>query len=322
MHLDIEHDIKFKYDDFISESWVELRMEPLSNNRQTVNLFYLAVGPSTKVCQYKDWLGNSVRHFSIAEYHKEIEVKARTIVQTNPIETFLESIHEPIRPPNTLGALKDFLAFDGPITESNLLTELHKSVPITSDRPLGEQVKAIGNRVHEAIKYKANVTTYNSTIDEALKKKAGVCQDMAQIMIGLLRLNGIPARYVNGYLHVPSLKKATAESHAWIEFHSEEFGWIGYDPTGNILPHEHHVTVAVGRNYDEVPPNRGVYRGAANESLGATVKTVEVEAPEFSTYREEVQEIPLPVYRELPNRRTAGMPEDQIDQQSQQQQQQ
>ncbi len=322
MVLDIEHDIRFAYDDFISESWVELRMEPQTSVRQTVNLFYLAVGPRSKVARYHDWCGNAVRHFSIAEYHNVIEVKARTIVETKSTQVPLPTIQEPIPPRQILGVNLDFLSFDGPITQSRALKSLHKSVNLNESMTLGEQVQSIGDRVHQAIRYQPNVTTYNSTIDDALKQEAGVCQDMAQIMIGILRLQGIPARYVNGYLHVPSLKSGAAESHAWVEFFSTEFGWVGYDPTGNLQPAENHVIVAVGRHYDEVPPNRGVYRGAAGETLTATVRTKEVPAPEYSSYREELQEIELPIYSEIPERRFSGIPENQIEQESQQQQQQ
>lgn len=321
MHLDIEHDITFDYNDFISESWVELRMEPQTNIRQNVNLFYLAVGPRTKVSRYLDWTGNAVRHFSIAEYHKEIKVKARTIVETKPIRVPLESIKESNQDRETLGPILDYLEFGGPIKKSKALKQFDKALKLDKSKSIGEQVQQIGNFVHAKIKYQANVTTYNSTIDEALSKKAGVCQDMGQIMIGLLRIHGIPARYVNGYLHVPNLASGTAESHAWIEFFTQEFGWVGYDPTGNIQPGENHVVVATGRHYDEVPPNRGVYRGTAGEILTATVRTKEIPAPEYSSYREEIKDIELPVYSEIPDRRISGVPEDQVDQSSQQQQQ-
>lgn len=322
MHLDIEHDITFGYDDFISESWVELRLEPLTSIRQTVNLFYLAVGPRTKVARYLDWGGNAVRHFSIAEYHREIVVRARSIVETRPTRVPLESIGEPTPTRHSLGPLLDFLEFGGPIHRSKSLDEFNAALALDRTKPLGAQIRDVGNFVHNKIKYKANITTYRSTIDDALSHRAGVCQDMGQIMIGLLRMNGIPARYVNGYLHVPKLESATAESHAWVEFHSQEHGWVGYDPTGNIQPSEHHVVVATGRHYDEVPPNRGVYRGTANETLTAVVRTKEIAAPEFSSFREEIKGIELPVYSEVPDRRAPGIPENQADQSSQQQQQQ
>ncbi len=321
MFLDIEHDIKFTYDDFISESWVELRIEPQSNSHQSVYSFFLAVGPRTKVARFLDWSGNAVRHFSIAQFHQQIEVRARSVVETKTVQNFLESIGEPLTPRDELGMLLDFLPFDGPITKSAALVNMFESIKLDKSQPLGLQVQKIGKFVHKNIAYKPNLTTYDSTIDDALAHGAGVCQDMAQIMIGLLRLAEIPARYVNGYLHVDSEISETSESHAWVEFYSQEFGWVGYDPTGGIQPSERHVVVATGRNYDEVPPNRGVYRGSANESLVASVRTRETDSPAFTAFREEVQEIELPVYAETPNRRRFGVPEDQIDQTSQQQQQ-
>lgn len=318
MHLDIEHEIRFNYDDFISESWVELRMEPQTNLHQTVNSFFLAVGPRTKVFRYADGLGNVIRHFSVAEYHKEIEVRARTTVETRPPRIYLANIHEPV---GASGAMLDFLGFGGPITESKALRALFKSLNINKNLPLGQQVEKIGRAVHEGFIYKPNVTTYRSTIDDALKQRAGVCQDLAQITIGLLRLAGIPARYVNGYLHVTSKKDRPSESHAWIEFHSQEYGWVGYDPTGGLQPGENHVIVATGRHYDEVPPNKGVYRGTAREELSAVVRTKEIPTPAYNSFREEIREIELPVYTEIPMRRSVSVVEDQVDQASQQQQQ-
>lgn len=321
MHLDIEHDIKFSYDDFISESWVELRMEPQTNIHQTVSSFYLAVGPRTKVFRYSDWIGNAVRHFSVAEYHKEIEVKARSIVETKPPRVPLAQVSETVHDKLEFGQMLDYLSFGGPIPASKGLRALYKSINLNQKSTLGERVERIGRFVHDTFKYVPNVTTYRSTIDEALKHRAGVCQDLAQIMIGLLRLAEIPARYVNGYLHVPRANEATSESHAWVEFYSLDHGWLGYDPTGGLQPGEHHVVVATGRHYDEVPPNRGVYRGSARETLDAVVRTKTIAAPAYSSFREEIRDIELPVYSEIPIRRAAGAPEDQVDQTSQQQQQ-
>lgn len=322
MHLDIEHDIVFTYDDYISESWVELRMEPQSNARQTVNLFFLAVGPRTKVSRYHDWCGNAVRHFSIAEYHDAIQVKARSLVETKPPDVLIDAITEPVPDRAALGPIVDYLAFGGPITDSTALEKLAREIDHSQSDILGHEVWRIGEAVHSAIQYMPNVTSYHSTIDDALAQRAGVCQDIAQIMIGLLRLRGIPARYVNGYLHVAREERVTAESHAWVEFYSIQYGWVGFDPTGNVQPGEHHVVVGTGRHYDDVPPNRGVYRGSAKEQLEAVVRTREVQAPEAFSHREEIREIALPVYSELPDRRASRLPDDQGDLSSQQQQQQ
>lgn len=322
MFLDIEHKIRFEYSDFVSESWVELRMEPQTNSSQIVNLFYLAVGPRTKISRYLDWSGNAVRHFSIAQFHRNIEVNSRCVVESKPPLVRLDQVRELMAKPAWLGPVIDFLSFGGPIQAYPSLLEFRDGIQIDPTLPVGKIVSMVGDYVHDQIEYKTNVTAYHSTIEDALNQCAGVCQDIAQITIGMLRLIGIPARYVNGYLHVPNLKSSTAESHAWLEFYSQEFGWVPYDPTGNVLPGEHHVVVATGRHYDEVPPNRGVYRGNATETLKATVVTKEVLAPVHSSFREEIQDIELPVYAEIPDRRSLGVFETQVDQSSQQQQQQ
>lgn len=319
MFLDIEHDLKFDYDEFISESWVELRMEPTSGSRQTVHSFFLAVGPRTKVFRYEDWGGNAVRHFSVAEFHKQIEVRSRTIVETKPMGMDLDQVGEPVAEFRQLGPVQEFLSFGGPITRSEELRHLFERIGITPAMSVGERVDRIGRFVHETFQYRSNVTTYRSTIDEALSHFSGVCQDLAQIMIGLLRLARIPARYINGYLHVDR-EGGTSESHAWVEFFSTEHGWVGYDPTGGLMPGERHVVVAVGRHYDDVPPNKGVFRGVANEKLLAVVRTAEIQAPARSSFREEIREIELPVYREIPGKRSVSAPQDQADQENQQQQ--
>lgn len=141
-------------------------------------------------------------------------------------------------------------------------------------------------------------------------------------MIGLLRLSGVPCRHVNGYVYVPDRNGAPSESHAWVEFFSREHGWVGFDPTHLDSPGDAHVVVATARHYDEVPPNKCVYRGTAKEVLTAEVHIEPIEAPAFSTFREEIREIELPVYSEIPSRRLLGAPEDQDDQTNQQRQQQ
>ena len=276
MVLDIEHSLHFEYSDFISESWVELRMEPRTTKHQSVSSYFLAVGPRTRVFRFEDWLGNSVRHFSIAEYHNEIEGRARSIVETTRNQVDLANFTEMRTDRSEMGPMLDFLEFGGPITVSAALREVYDAIGLPQNSPIGERALAIGTFVNSNFAYQKNVTTYKSAIDEALRLRAGVCQDLAQIMIGLLRLDGIPARYVNGYLHVEHTD--AAESHAWVEFYVAGRGWIGFDPTAGAQPDERHVVVAVGSNYNAVPPNQGIYRGSAKEKLRAKVHTVEIAA--------------------------------------------
>jgi transglutaminase-like putative cysteine protease len=143
-------------------------------------------------------------------------------------------------------------------------------------------------------------------------------------MLALLRLRRIPCRYVSGYLHVEPTPGETAQSHAWIEFHSGAHGWIPYDPTHAREIDERYVVVAHGRHYDDVPPNRGIYRGAARETLSAEVRTTITARKPVSVLHEEIRHIELPVFREVTTQ-TAGWvsaaAEEAAAQQQQQQQQ-
>src|SRR5207247_5391417 len=154
-----------------------------------------------------------------------------------------------------------------------------------------------------AFEYRKNVTRYDSTTDEFLELRAGVCQDFTHLMLALLRLRGIPCRYVSGYLHVERVDVEPAQSHAWIEFYSPRAGWIPFDPTHDREIDERYVVVAHGRHYDDVPPNRGIYRGNAKETLETHVVTRPSSRKAIATFHEELEPIDVPVYPEIPERR-------------------
>jgi len=163
-------------------------------------------------------------------------------------------------------------------------------------------VQALGAYINERFEYRKNVTTYDSTTEDFLKIGAGVCQDFAHLMLGLLRLRQIPCRYVSGYLHVERKKREPSQSHAWVELHSPTAGWVAFDPTHNRAVDERYVVVGHGRHYDDVPPNKGIYCGIAKETLKAEVVTEVVAGKFVSTLREEIRQIDLPVFREVPVR--------------------
>jgi transglutaminase-like putative cysteine protease len=165
-------------------------------------------------------------------------------------------------------------------------------------------VRAVGAQVHGSFTYQKDVTRFDSTTEDFLALGAGVCQDFTHLMLGTLRLMGIPCRYVSGYLHVTTRRAEPAQSHAWIEFWSPAAGWVAYDPTHDREIDERYVVVAHGRSYDDVPPNKGIYRGNAREVLHAEVRTA-LAAPRAALGPPESGEvIEIPVYKEIPARRT------------------
>jgi transglutaminase-like putative cysteine protease len=168
---------------------------------------------------------------------------------------------------------------------------------------LGEHVLALGAAIAGRFEYQKDVTKYDSTTEDFLKIGGGVCQDFAHVMLGLLRLRQIPCRYVSGYLHGPPHDAEAAQSHAWVELYSPSAGWVPFDPTHDCEVDERYVVVGHGRHYDDVPPNKGIFRGNARETLHTAVRTQESAPKDISALHEEMEQIDVPVYQEIPERR-------------------
>jgi transglutaminase-like putative cysteine protease len=188
------------------------------------------------------------------------------------------------------GETFDFLRANGFVRETeqlrafidkHRLDDLKRGDPLTALRRLSETI-------YQSFDYEAGVTGADSPIDQALSAGRGVCQDFAHIMIAICRGWGVPARYVSGYLFTD--RKAGDRSdpdatHAWVEVFLPSLRWVGFDPTNNAMAGERHVVVACGRDYSDVPPSRGVYKGDAESQLGVAVSVRRARAamsePEF-----------------------------------------
>jgi transglutaminase-like putative cysteine protease len=299
--LDVEHHFAFEYDDYISESFLEVRVEPKTTADQTVHGFALAVGPPTRVSRFRDWNDNVVHHFNITRFHRQIEVRSRSVVSTHPEAPALETITNGLPLGEIPYTLHDFLPFGGPVRVTPLLRKFHRAVARPPGARLGETVAALGVHLHQHFSYQKEVTRYDSTTEDFLRIGAGVCQDFAHLMLAMLRLSAIPCRYVSGYLHVDSPHSEPAQSHAWIEFHAPDHGWVSFDPTHNRPPDSRYVVVGHGRHYADVPPNKGIYRGNARETLRAAV-TTRVTTQRTTAMQEGVESIDLPVLKEAPAR--------------------
>ena len=140
--------------------------------------------------------------------------------------------------------------------------------------------------IYRLFAYVPNSTKVDSPIDEALRTRQGVCQDFAHIMIALVRPLKIPCRYVSGYMfHRDEEEKDRSlegASHAWVEALVPGLGWVAFDPTNNLVGGDRHIRVAIGRDYADVPPTRGVYKGEAQSelSVAVTVSPADTVAPE------------------------------------------
>jgi transglutaminase-like putative cysteine protease len=305
MFLEIEHHLSFDYDVFIRESFLELRMQPKTTVHQTLASFVLSVGPPSAILRYRDWNDNLVHHFTVTQYHNRIAVEGRSLVDTHPTAPPLSALEDAVPLANVPFDLHDFTQLAGPVRHSGALLRFQQSLKLSRNAGLGEQVRALGAAIHERFEYQKDVTRYDSTTDDFLGLGAGVCQDFTHLMLALLRLRGIPCRYVSGYLHVTSQGGEASQSHAWVELYSPAHGWVPFDPTHNREIDDSYVEVGHGRHYEDVAPNKGIFRGNAKETLTAEVYTRPSLQKGVVALQEEIAQIDLPVFREIPARRRA-----------------
>src|SRR5215204_5014240 len=287
MHLSINHVTKFRYSAPITESIMELRMQPLSDGPQRCLKFDLGLKPSARVASYRDHLGNVVQHFDIPGRHTQLVINATSIIESLPRPELPEALGS--KAWDELDALVDggdnwdMLMPSHFAKPTVLLLDFARELNISRrDDPL-TVLRELNTAIYNAFDYVPQSTTVDSPIDEALGARKGVCQDYSNIMIALARHLRVPCRYVSGYLfHRVEYNDRSAQdaTHAWVETLLPELGWVGFDPTNNLLAGQRHIRVAVGRDYRDVPPTRGVFKGAAESELSVAVQVKPAEEPD------------------------------------------
>ena len=262
MWLHVEHRTSFTYGGPVTEAYTELRLKPLDAGGQRCSSFQLRTDPvGSPARSHLDHYGNEVLRFDVLEAHDALVVTASADVYTPP------SYAEPPRP-LTLNEEYDFLMATGYVPLDGELAALAESLP---EGPTAARAHALVDVLRARLVYERGATTVRTTADEVLRLGRGGCQDFAHVFLGAARHAGIPARYVSGYLYDAELDGGDAASHAWVDVWTEEQGWISFDPTHGREQTDHYVRVAVGRDYADVPPTRGVYRGTATEELAVDV---------------------------------------------------
>lgn len=282
----VRHLTRFRYSQPVSESIMETRMHPRSDVHQHCLSFSLSVSPRCRVFTYLDHQGNNVHHFDIPGEHNQLVIVAESLVEQQPTVDLPNSLG-----PDAWQALDDLIRSGDywemllPSTfaaETPALLDLAGRLDVTRrDDPL-LLVHELNHRLFEFFEYVPRHTRVDSPIDDAILSGKGVCQDFAHTMIALLRHVGIPARYVSGYLyrgredHDRSTPDAT---HAWVDALMPGLGWVGFDPTNNLVAQQRHIRTAVGRDYFDVPPTHGIFRGRADSELYVAVHVESGEQP-------------------------------------------
>lgn len=294
MILEIQHETRLEYSESVTESVTEVRMEPVSDANQSCRSFHLTVSPPTQLFRYQDGFGNRVHHFNVLASHLQVGILAASIVETHrrTQDLYSSQVTYPLdRSSADLGAL-DYLKFRGPVRSIPQLTPILEVLQPRAGMPLAQLIAEVAHYIHEHFEYAPDVTLSTSPIDDVLEQGKGVCQDFTHLMIAILRSFGIPARYVSGYLHRPNKE---SQSHAWCEAWLPDSGWMGVDPTNDLVVNDHFVKVAIGRDFTDVPPNKGIYRGQAQEAISVRVETRALERLPSLTWQDELPPLQVPL---------------------------
>ncbi len=267
----IRHRTAYRYAETVRDSFNEARLRPPDTAQQRLEFFDLTIIPCARMNRYADFYGNWVDHFDVAEPHTALELETRAVVTTFAPQTpALEAR------PATLAAAREAGRFDPcfDFTQASRFIDTGpETARLAAEATAGETdawqaALALMRFVHQYMAYEPQTTHVHTHAREALAERRGVCQDFAHVLISLCRSLALPARYVSGYL---ASQRASA-THAWTEVFLPSAGWTGLDPTHHRLPDEHYVKIAIGRDYNDVPPLRGTYRGTQQRTMEVTVE--------------------------------------------------
>jgi transglutaminase-like putative cysteine protease len=276
--LRIEHTTNVVYTGPVRTSFNEARMTPLTLPTQTTLESRVTAGPGVPVWTYSDYWGTFVSVFDLPDPHDDLVIRSVSTVETEPFPGIPAADTRPgwpeLRQRGRSGRLLEFLL---PTALTTVAEEISAAAMAEiSGQSLGpdEAAAAISARVHDHVTYLPGATGVRTNAQEAWDKGQGVCQDMAQIAVSLMRAAGLPARYVSGYLH-PDPKAepgstSIGQSHAWVEYWAG--GWTALDPTSGAAVGERHVAVARGRDYGDVPPLKGIFHGPPDSDMRVTVE--------------------------------------------------
>jgi transglutaminase-like putative cysteine protease len=274
----VTHATRFEYRGPVSESVMEVRLTPRNDGRQTLQEFAITTDPAAAIFGYVDAFGNDVRHFDILPSHSELVIHTRARVRTSQARQLPERLEHDVWP--VLEALRangefwDYLEPSPRVPISPAVLAFAASLNLDGHADPLTCARGIMSAVHTALVYTPDSTTVDTPLDTVLDARSGVCQDFTHAALALLRLRGIPARYVSGYL-APQPEQSSQQnvtSHAWIEAWLPGLEWVALDPTHGSEAGERHISVAVGSDYADAAPTRGLFRGGPAGRLSVSVQ--------------------------------------------------
>jgi transglutaminase-like putative cysteine protease len=290
MRFDIRYRTTFVYDQLVRESQNELRACPASDDSQQLIAYRVSMVPSSRAASFVDYWGTRVDSFGIREAHVLLEVVAEASVETRqrPLLTATPRAAA-LRAERFRDEHLEYLGRSPHATwDGGVSKEAQRIVDLAGDDVVS-QVLGIHRFVGSTLQYTPGATYVGVPVETVLADRVGVCQDYAHLAVSMCRAVGIPARYVSGYLFTSDDSigadvegdTVRVQTHAWFEAAIPGFGWLALDPTNRTEVGMRHVKIGHGRDYDDVPPMRGVHTGSSNPQLEVSVeiRRMSVSAP-------------------------------------------
>ena len=284
MNFAIRYLTHYEYDSEVVDNLNALRVKPHTNGRQRCDEFSVRLTPEVRLHRHTDYFGTEVVEFEVSRPHRELTIDVRARVSTKASPEPPQATWDALREPGYREAGGEFLLQTDDAPGHPTLAQLRETTR-SSQTPLAT-VLLISELIPDRFEYRQGATYVDSRITDLLEAGAGVCQDFVHLGLCLLRHHGIAARYVSGYLFAAGTDGAgesvEVDTHAWLEAllptpDGGEPVWVGADPTNRVLAGQTHVKIGHGRHYADVPPIKGVYRGAANAKLDASVTMTQLE---------------------------------------------
>jgi len=285
MKLHVHHRTHHAYAAPVHDSFNEARLQPADTELQSRLSFQLHVLPAARLSQHLDFYLNCVHVIDVTAPHTELVVETDAVIATREAPALpADATPAPCAALAACARLPECYDFLRPSTYVDLAPATEALAHAVADgrTDVWQTILSLMTWVHREFTYLPAVTHVHTPMQEALRLRRGVCQDFAHVLIGLCRALGVPARYVSGYLYngPADRLKGTQATHAWVEVFIPGIGWRGLDPTNDQQTNPRYVRIAAGRDYADVSPLRGTYRGTARRKLSVEVLVTRLDVDE------------------------------------------
>ncbi|MCU0357785.1 MAG: transglutaminase family protein [Cyclobacteriaceae bacterium] len=305
----IRHRTHYRYSGQVIDSANQIKLYPVQDQHQRVTDHHLFVSTQPPIQTVRDYFGNLTGFFTVIQPHTELIIDSRVTVEMteHPVIHKKEEamgIWQQLNAPENHLLFHDFLKAEEAQYQSEIESAVH-DILSKVQHPL-DTILDLSDYIYHHFTYKKGVTTIETSVDELWNLRAGVCQDFAHLLLYMLRLLGIPGRYISGYICPGSSEwRGEGATHAWVEAWLPDTGWIGVDPTNKCLAGGRHVRLASGRHFSDCTPVKGTYKGATEHKLEVTVQFGEhaftdeelsEQKPTFTSGKEQAETLPRNSY--------------------------